>query len=111
MPARMSAWGMPGQLTRMLRWLTPARCWASSMSITCAGEPYSVIQQELRRRFPDLTILFSPLAGEMGIAYLLPVDLYGKGLYQEEPSILAAGCLEQLTEAIAVRINEEEAAG
>ena len=25
-PARMSSWGIPGQLTRMVAWVTPARC-------------------------------------------------------------------------------------
>mgnify|MGYP001182289099 CR=1 FL=1 len=41
------------------------------------------------------------------MAYLLPRELYGKGLYQEEPSILAAGCLERLIEAISERIQEQ----
>ncbi|MGV3724743.1 MAG: hypothetical protein ACO1SX_27920 [Actinomycetota bacterium] len=74
--------------------------------ITCAGEPYSVLQTELRRRFPDHLVLVSPLAGPMEIAYLLPQEEYGKGLYQEEPSILAPGCLEALTGAISLRIGE-----
>ena len=50
--------------------------------------------------------MFSPLSGDLPIAYLIPVDRYGKGVYQEEPSILAPGCLEGLTEAIAARIGE-----
>jgi hypothetical protein len=74
--------------------------------VTCAAEPYSRIQGDLRARFPGWTVLFSPLAGEVQVAYLLPRDRYGVGLYQEEPSILAAGCLERLTEAIADRIGE-----
>jgi hypothetical protein len=74
--------------------------------ITCGGEPYNAIQVELRRRFPELTLLFSPVAGELQVAYLLPAERYGKGLYQEEPSILAPGCLELLTEAIAGRVEE-----
>src|SRR5262249_10139997 len=57
--------------------------------VTTGGEPYNVLQVELRRRFPDLTLLISPLAGALQVAYLLPRDRYGKGLYQEEPSILA----------------------
>jgi hypothetical protein len=73
--------------------------------ITTAAEPYNTIQQVLRARFPTWTILLSPLAGDVQIAYLLPGDRYGKGLYQEEPSILAPGCLEQLTEAIAEQIT------
>ncbi|MCC2670305.1 MAG: Neutral/alkaline non-lysosomal ceramidase, partial [Armatimonadetes bacterium] len=75
--------------------------------ITCAGEPYSALQVALRRRFPALTVLVSPLAGAMEIAYLLPREAYGKGLYQEEPSILAAGCLEALSEAICRRVSEQ----
>jgi hypothetical protein len=72
--------------------------------VTTGGEPYNVLQVELRRRFPQLTVLVSPLAGGRAAAYLLPLDRYGKGLYQEEPSSLAPGCLEQLIEAVAARI-------
>ncbi|HLZ08058.1 MAG TPA: hypothetical protein VKT80_05675 [Chloroflexota bacterium] len=68
--------------------------------ITTGGEPYNVAQVELRRRFPEETILFSPLTGSLEVAYLLPVNRYGAGLYQEEPSILAPGCLEALVDAI-----------
>jgi hypothetical protein len=74
--------------------------------ITTGGEPYSIAQVELRRRFPEATILFSPVAGNLEVAYLLPVDRYGVGLYQEEPSILASGCLEALVDAISERIRE-----
>jgi hypothetical protein len=73
--------------------------------ITCGGEPYNVLQRELRQRFPNETILVSPLASNVEIAYLLPRDRYGKGLYQEEPSALAPGCLELLTDAIASQIE------
>ena len=72
---------------------------------TCGGEPYNLIQRELRRRFPELTVILSPLAGDHLVAYLLARDCYGKGLYQEEPSCLAPGCLELLTEAMAERIE------
>jgi hypothetical protein len=81
-------------------------CVGDAVWVTSGGEPYNLIQVELRRRFPDLTILFTPLGGNMQVAYLLPSDRYGKGLYQEEPSILAQGCLERLIEAIAARIEE-----
>ena len=74
--------------------------------VTTGGEPDSVIQTELRSRFPNHPIIFSPLADDFQVAYLLPMDRYGKGLYQEEPSILAAGCLEILIEAVAERITE-----
>ncbi|MCB0185635.1 MAG: hypothetical protein KDE31_15310, partial [Caldilineaceae bacterium] len=73
--------------------------------VTTGGEPYSLIQTELRKRFPNHPILFSPLAHDFQVAYLLPADRYGKGLYQEEPSILAQGCLEELIDAVAEEIT------
>lgn len=73
--------------------------------ITCGGEPYNMLQTELRQRFPAHPIVLSPLAGDFQVAYLLPADRYGKGLYQEEPSILAPGCLEILIEAVTERVK------
>jgi hypothetical protein len=73
--------------------------------VSCGGEPYSLFQVELRRRFPHLAVLCSPLDGDMQVAYLLPADRYGRGLYQEEPSSLAPGCLERLIDAVAARIT------
>ena len=49
--------------------------------------------------------MVSPLDGGGAAAYLLPRERYGKGLYQEEPSVLAPGCLEMLIDAIATRIE------
>jgi hypothetical protein len=72
--------------------------------ITCGGEPYNLLQTELRRRFAPAPVFITPLSGDFQVAYLLPVDRYGQGLYQEEPSILAAGCLEMLIEAVAARM-------
>ena len=74
--------------------------------VTCGGEPYSLLQTELRRRFPQWVIIVSPLDSGIQVAYLLPEDRYGKGLYQEEPSLMAPGCLELLLEAISIRIEE-----
>jgi len=74
--------------------------------VTCGGEPYNLLQTELSRRFPQWLIIVSPLDCGIQVAYLLPEDCYGKGLYQEEPSLLAPGCLERLLEAIAAQIEE-----
>jgi hypothetical protein len=41
----------------------------------------------------------------MQVAYLLRRECYGQGLYQEEPSVLAPGCLEHLADAIAARVE------
>lgn len=73
---------------------------------TCGGEPYSLLQVELRRRFPERVVLISPLWGDLQVAYLLPADHYGWGLYQEEPSLLGPGCLEKLVEAMAERCHQ-----
>ncbi len=74
--------------------------------VSCGGEPYSALQVELRRRFPDRLLVVSPLRGDIQVGYLLTADRYGLGLYEEEPSILAQGCLETLIEAMANRITE-----
>lgn len=74
--------------------------------ISVGGEPYNVLQRELRSRFPDTPVVVTELASDLSVAYLLPQDRYGKGLYQEEPSILAPGCLEQLIEAVSASISE-----
>lgn len=73
--------------------------------LTTGGEPYSRLQQSLRARFPERTLLFSPLCGDLPVAYLLERELYGTGRYQEECSILAPGCLEILEEELAERIS------
>jgi hypothetical protein len=73
--------------------------------VTCGGEPYNILQVELRRHFPDFPMFISPVSGDLQVAYLLPKDRYGKGLYQEEPSILGQGCLEGLITAIDERVQ------
>jgi len=74
--------------------------------VTTGGEPYNYIQRVLRARFPEVTIVFSPLVGPMNVGYLLEEDCYGKGLYQEQPSVLAKGCLEKLIEAVSKKIAD-----
>ena len=68
--------------------------------VTCGGEPDSLLQDELSRRHPEYQVLVSSIATEMWLAYLLPRERYGMGLYQEEPSILAPGTLETLIDTI-----------
>jgi hypothetical protein len=50
--------------------------------------------------------MITVLAGELATTYLLKADRYGKGLYQEEPSVLAPGCLEQVTAAVIESIRK-----
>lgn len=68
------------------------------------GEPYSQFQQELRRRFHPRPILVSTVCNSWGPSYLVPAGCYDRGLYQESVAVLAAGCLERLTEEVAERI-------
>ena len=55
---------------------------------------------------PILLVVITPISGNTQVAYLLPRDRYGQGLYQEEPSSLAPGCLETLADAISGRIGD-----
>ena len=74
--------------------------------ITCSAEPYSTLSTSLRARFPNVTLMISPMAGDAQIAYLLPRASYGIGVYQEQPSCLAAGCLETLIDALTSYLAE-----
>jgi len=69
------------------------------------GESYSLLQTELRRRFPEKTLILASIATNWGASYLPPRELYGTGIYQETIAVVAAGSLEQLIEAIAERIR------
>jgi hypothetical protein len=67
-------------------------------------EPYSFLQVELRRRFPNLTIIVMGVAnGNSG--YLPPRELYGKGIYQEQQTPYEAGALEQVLEEASKAIS------
>lgn len=68
------------------------------------GESYNLLQTELRRRFPDKTIIVASLAADWGASYLPPRDLYDKNIYQVNIAVVAEGSLEQLIESIASRI-------
>jgi hypothetical protein len=69
------------------------------------GEPYSVLQTELRRRFPDVPLVVSVLSGGGRPAYLPPRELYDTGIYQETIAVLAPGALEAIIEEAARQIE------
>jgi hypothetical protein len=69
------------------------------------SEPYQWLQTELRRRFPQWTIVVVVLLDGWRVSYLPKADVYGTGVYPDEVSMLARGCLEQLVDAIAERIT------
>ena len=64
------------------------------------GEFYSVLQTELRRRFPGKAIVVATIAADWGASYLPPREIYGTGIYQETIAVVAPGSLEQVIEAV-----------
>jgi hypothetical protein len=74
--------------------------------VSVQGEPYSLLQTELRKRFPDFTIVVASISNSWGPSYLPPAKTYGSGRYQEQIAILAPGCLETLIDHLADTITE-----
>jgi hypothetical protein len=70
------------------------------------GEPYNILQTELRQRFPDHPIIVCVLSGGARPSYLPPRELYGRGIYQESIAVLAPGSLEQLISALSQEIGD-----
>ena len=67
-------------------------------------EPYSILQRELRRRFPERTILCMNLING-SIGYLPPADLYDTEVYPVWQTPFDRGCLEATIEAMACAIE------
>ncbi|TWU17153.1 hypothetical protein Pla52o_54920 [Novipirellula galeiformis] len=62
-------------------------------------EPYSFLQQELRRRFPDHTILCMNLING-SVGYLPPAPLYDTDVYPVWQTPFDRGCLETTLDAM-----------
>ena len=69
------------------------------------GEHYNVLQRTLRERFPGVSLIIGTLANGSNVWYLPDSSSYGLGLYQEEVSILARGCLEAVLETTTTAIR------
>ena len=67
-------------------------------------EPYSILQRELRRRFPKQTILCMNLING-SIGYLPPAELYDTEVYPVWQTPFDRGCLEATIEAMATAIR------
>jgi hypothetical protein len=63
------------------------------------GEPYSLLQSELRGRHPGLAVFVLGVTNAEMSAYLPRDDCYDLDLYQAWQTPYARGCLEQVTEA------------
>jgi hypothetical protein len=68
-------------------------------------EAYSVLQRELRRRFPDTTIACMNLVNG-SIGYVPPAELYDHDLYTVWQTPFDRGCHERLLEAMTQEIRD-----
>ncbi len=76
-----------------------------ALLVAIPNEPYSVFQVELRRRLAGTPLLVLGVTNRT-MGYLSPEETYGTGLYQEQQSPFAPGCLEQTIEAAAAALEE-----
>jgi hypothetical protein len=73
--------------------------------VGCSAEAYSILQQELRRGFPDNAIICMNLInGSSG--YLPPQELYDEDLYQVWQTPFDRGSLELVIEAMARAVGD-----
>ena len=86
----------------------PVLAWKIGDAIWLAldGEYYNILQRELRARFPDVPLVIGTIANGSTVWYLPASSSYGLGLYQEEASILAQGCLEAVLETATQTIRK-----
>ena len=76
-----------------------------ALLVAVPNEPYSVFQVELRRRLAGTPLLVLGTTNRT-MGYLSPEETYGTGLYQEQQSPFAPGCLEQTMEVAAGALEE-----
>jgi hypothetical protein len=72
-----------------------------------AGEHYQSLQTSLRHRFPNQPIVVATLTGGWQPGYIPPVTAYGRGIYQEQVAVVAAGSAELLLQSICERITDQ----
>ncbi len=73
--------------------------------LTVQGEPYSLLQTELRKRFPNVPLIVASIGFSWGVSYLPPKETYGLGLYQEKIAVLAPGSLEKIIHHLSDQIS------
>jgi hypothetical protein len=76
-----------------------------ALLVAVPNEPYSVFQVELRRRLAGTPLLVLGVTNRT-LGYLSPEATYGSGLYQEQQSPFAPGCLEQSIEVASRALDE-----
>jgi len=76
--------------------------------VGCPGEAYSQLQQELRTRFPERTIICMNLING-SVGYLPPADLYDLDVYPVWQTPFDRGCLERISDAMTAAIENLQA--
>lgn len=71
-----------------------------------AGEHYQSLQTALRARFPKRPIVVTAITNGWQPGYIPPAEVYGRGIYQEQIAVVAAGSAEQLLAAIGNEIEK-----
>ena len=76
----------------------PIRIWTLGEIVLLGlnGELYNCYQTKVREAVSDRAVMVGTLADGSDCWYLLDQSSYGKGLYQEEASIIGQGGLEVL---------------
>ncbi len=74
--------------------------------VSVEGEPYNLLQRQLRERFPGHPILITVLSHGARAGYLPRRQDYGQPLYQADIALLAPGSLEAVIEEISWQIKE-----
>jgi hypothetical protein len=85
----------------------PLSAWriGDAVLVGCCCEPYSILQHELRRQFPDLTIICMNLInGSLG--YLPTADLYDQDIYPVWQTPFDRGSLERVLKAMTQSIRD-----
>jgi len=70
-----------------------------------AGEHYQSLQTTLRSRFPKTPIIVATITSGWQPGYIPPAETYGRGIYQEQIAVVAAGSAERLLEDISERMQ------
>ncbi len=85
----------------------PVYAWrvGDAVIVGCAGEAYSQVQQELRHRFADLTVICMNIVNGT-VGYLPPADLYDVDTYPVWQTPFDRGCLERTGEAMCDAIEK-----
>jgi hypothetical protein len=68
------------------------------------GEHYQVLQTSLRQRFPETPVIVATLTAGWQPGYIPTADTYGRGIYQSDIAVVAAGSAERIVDEVASRI-------